>query len=254
MTDAIDTVVNSTATEVEAQPAPPYHIMLDLETWGIGNKACIVSIGAVKFTADSLGEQFHVGIDPASCQQAGLEIDASTVLWWMDPERRAPLDEWLSLEKVDLGSALVGFSQWSAGALAIWGNGSTFDNVVLRSAYQALGLDYPVSFRSDWCYRTMTQLTDKRLPREGTHHNALDDAVYQAKCLQAIWRQLDQSELRDMLRECQGQFNYYAEQHRLKIDPTLNQGSEDPAEKKMIVNQKWAERIGQLLDGGPREA
>jgi DNA polymerase III epsilon subunit-like protein len=65
--------------------------MLDLETLGTGNNACILSIGAVKF--DPFGEglqddsRFEVFIDPQSCTDAGLVIDASTVMWWMHPDR-----------------------------------------------------------------------------------------------------------------------------------------------------------------------
>jgi hypothetical protein len=93
-------------------PLPPCHVMLDLETWGTGNKAVIVSIGACKFDRDNILDAFHVGVDPTSCQTLGLEIDAGTVLWWMDPQQREALDAWLQLERIDLASALVGFDLW----------------------------------------------------------------------------------------------------------------------------------------------
>lgn len=176
--------------EAEVEPQSPAHVMLDLETWGVGNDAAIVSIGACKFNDIDIIDRFHVAIDPLSCQAHGLKIDAETMLWWLDPERDEARRNWLEQERVDLPSALLGFQQWCASSpevVAIWGNGSTFDNVILRNAYAATGQDYPVRFRLDRCYRTLRHVVpDIEMVREGTHHNALDDAVSQAKHLQAI--------------------------------------------------------------------
>lgn len=171
-----------------AAPKPP-HVMLDIETFGNGNDAVIVSIGAVKFNQDGLlNDDFHVGIDPASCQALGLKMDASTIAWWMHEDRadaRAALN---SLEMIDLPSALVGFSQWcSTDLVAMWGNGATFDNVIMRSAFRVCGMEYPVRFWQDKCYRTLKGLAPGvTLVREGTHHDALDDARSQARHLLAI--------------------------------------------------------------------
>lgn len=233
------------------EPLPPAHIMLDLETWGNGNKAVIVSIGACKFTRDEITDRFHVGVDPASCHARGLEIDADTILWWMDPERREALDEWLKLERVDLASALLGFSMWAEsgpGILAIWGNGSTFDNVILRSAYKATGQEYPVKFWQDQCYRTMKNLTPHvPIQREGTHHDALDDAITQARHLQAIWRELDQEPLRAQLERNAEQFEFYAQQHRNKLLGALAIEVADVTEEKARVNEQFAVDNRRLL-------
>jgi exodeoxyribonuclease VIII len=156
--------------------------MVDLETWSTANHATIISIGAVKFVGDSIVDRFHVGIDPRSCTEYNFHIDPDTILWWMDESRNAAREEWLSLNKVDIFSALDGFSQWfGTEMLPVWGNGATFDNVILRSAYKIVNLQCPWPFWMDRCYRTMKAshpiLPD---PRTGTHHNALDDAAYQA--------------------------------------------------------------------------
>lgn len=169
--------------------ALPAHIMLDLETFGNGNDAVIVSIGAVKFNVDEILEEFHVGVDPASCVALGLKMDVDTILWWMQPERAEARDALFALEKVDLMSALSGFTEWvgSDDGGSLWGNGSTFDNVILRSAYRVCGMEYPFYFWQDQCYRTMKyRVPEVSLVREGTHHDALDDARCQAKHLQQI--------------------------------------------------------------------
>lgn len=172
------------------------HIMVDLETLGTNTDAHILSIGAAAFDKNGLIGRFSVGITPQSCAQAGLKIDAETVTWWLDQTalNSEAWVEWSKLEKVDLWEALDGFWQWTRcpweevpldpvdlTKTQIWGNGATFDNMILRNAYKACGLEYPVPFYQDKCYRTLKGLAPQiKLKRVGTHHSAVDDAVSQA--------------------------------------------------------------------------
>jgi hypothetical protein len=246
----------------EAPPAPPCNVMLDLETWGTGNNALVVSIGACKFDGDTILDRFYVAIDPVSAQAFGLEIDASTILWWLDPAQDEARRNWLGQEKIDLASAITGFDMWckeSPGVMAIWGNGATFDNVILRSAFKAVGQEYPVRFWGDQCYRTVKNAhPSTSIQREGVHHNALDDAISQAKHLQAIWRSQQQDDLRAMLERAQQQFTFYAEQHRAKSDPSsptfVGHTLQKQALEKADVNEALALEIRYLLDGGPNAA
>lgn len=173
----------------------PVNIMLDLETFGVGNEAAPISIGAVAFDKDTILDRFHVGITPESCEQRKLTISASTIGWWLDDERRDAWHAWQALEKVDLWLALDGFSAWCAPSayteIIMWGNGSTFDNIILRSAYAACGMEYPAKFWNDRCYRTVKGLAPEvKLQRVGVHHSAVDDAESQARHLQELWRHL----------------------------------------------------------------
>ena len=173
----------------------PVNIMVDLETFGVGNEAALISIGAVKFDKDKIIERFHVGIDPESCEQRGLKISASTMKWWLDDDRRRAWTTWLALEKFDVWLALDGFSKWCAASaedeVIMWGNGATFDNIILRSAYEKCGMVYPVKFWNDRCYRTVKGLAPEiKLTRVGVHHSAVDDAESQAVHLQQICAQL----------------------------------------------------------------
>ncbi len=169
------------------------HVMIDIETWGTENDAVIVSLGAVKFdpaqaSKDIISDSFHVAIDPQSCMAYKLSVSANTLKWWMDPARDTPRNDWINQEKVDLATALDGFSQWyGTQSLPTWGNGATFDNIIMRSAFKAVGMELPWDFWDDRCYRTMKNLAPGiKLERVGTYHNALDDAITQAKHLQAI--------------------------------------------------------------------
>lgn len=184
------------------------HIMLDLETLGTGNSAAIVAIGAVRF--DPYGEpppfgeedSFFQSVSAESAVAVGGIIDAHTVLWWMqqsDDARRKTFRQ----DGCALQEALVAFGEWCAlgddgtgkyppDQIAMWGNGATFDNVIIRSAFKSVGLTPPWSFRDDRCYRTVVSLIPPaRRPHlvfEGIPHHAVDDALYQAQYLQACYK------------------------------------------------------------------
>lgn len=159
------------------------NVMVDLETLGNGNSAVIVSIGAVKFDVlTGLSEDtFYAVVDPETCVSAGMQMDASTVVWWMSQSDSAR-SMFQDASKVSLMDALLRFSAWFPTGACLWGNGATFDNIILRSAYQLTGNKTPWDFWNDRCYRTLKNLNPNiKHERTGTHHNALDDAIFQAE-------------------------------------------------------------------------
>jgi inhibitor of KinA sporulation pathway (predicted exonuclease) len=131
-------------------------------------------------------DAFYTNIDPASCVRAGLKMDISTIMWWMQQSEDARAA--LNTPAPQLWKALEDFTQWidstPAPDLEIWGNGANFDNVLLAAAYDACGLPRPWKHYQDRCYRTLKCLhPDMKIERSGTHHNALDDARCQAEHL-----------------------------------------------------------------------
>lgn len=172
--------------------------MVDLETMGAGPKAAIVSIGCVPFDRESLAvlqDEFYVVVDLESSLKAGLTAESSTILWWMKQSEEART-ELFSGRRVLLYEALSALKYWMASIVPakndrkVWGNGAAFDNVILSSAYKAVGLETPWNFWNDRCFRTMkNEFADVPLPdRSGLHHKAVDDARYQAECLVEILR------------------------------------------------------------------
>lgn len=166
----------------------PQHVMLDIETWGTKRDAVTISIGACVFDPHTteISDSFYVAIDPESCHAAGCSMDVSTLIWWMDPARTVPRERWLAQNKVDLYTALDGFHQWCPDG-CVWGNGSDFDNAIVSTLYGKMGLEQPWKFWNNRCYRTLKSLAPAiKLLRDGDHHDALDDAVSQAKHMQAV--------------------------------------------------------------------
>ena len=88
------------------------------------------------------------------------------------------------------------------GAL-VWGNGSNFDNRILREAYDHLGMKCPWHYRDDRDMRTYTDMllqlgvrTGKYAPDEhpltppDCVHDALADARFQAQVMVESWKLL----------------------------------------------------------------
>lgn len=174
------------------------HVMLDLETLGQGPNSVILSIGAVAFEPDTGLVQehcaFYATINPQSCVDLGMVMDASTVLWWMQQSDEARAALLANGEARSINSALIDFAQWFRDhndSAPMWGNGSDFDNVILANAYRAAHLNQPWKFRNNRCFRTLKNLHPNiKVERQGTHHNALHDAVHQARHAVAIFQNI----------------------------------------------------------------
>lgn len=173
------------------------NIMLDLETLGTKPGAIILSIGAVSFDPTGLKDEFHEVIQLSDCLNHGLIVDPNTLKWW---KNQTPIAQ-ETLEKardkttsIPLYEALSNFNDFVGDSDArVWGNGPCFDNAIIREAYLVVGLPPIWHFRGDMCYRTMrTMFPHVPLPeRKGVHHNALDDAKFQAEhlleILEKVW-------------------------------------------------------------------
>lgn len=181
------------------------HLMVDLETMGNKPDAPVVSVGAVFFdpaTGDT-GAEFYKVVSLESAMAWGGVPDASTIVWWMkqSAEARSAI---VMDDAIQLDDALFQLTDFIAenaangpSLMQVWGNGASFDNVILRQSYDRTGIDCPWMFWNDRDVRTMVEL-GKAVginPRydikfEGDMHNALSDARHQVKYVSAIWQRL----------------------------------------------------------------
>lgn len=161
------------------------HVMLDLETMSTKPDAAIIAIGACTFNHEKVVDQFYAKVSLQSSFDLGGVMDPRTVLWWLKQSEEAR-SEFGKENDLHINSALSLYSQWfvTVEGKEVWGCGASFDNVILRTAYERSGQICPWNFWDDRCYRTIKSMPNfPKLERKGTHHNALDDAVYQAECL-----------------------------------------------------------------------
>ncbi|EFC9058356.1 exonuclease, partial [Escherichia coli] len=176
-----------------------HHLMIDLETMGKNPDAPIISIGAIFFDPQTgeMGPEFSKTID---LETAGGVIDRDTIKWWLKQSREA--QSAILTDEIPLDDALLQLREFideNSGEffVQVWGNGATFDNVILRRSYERQGIPCPWRYTNDRDVRTMVALGlvmdfDARttIPFEGERHNALNDARYQAKYVSAIWQKL----------------------------------------------------------------
>lgn len=157
-------------------------VMHDIETMSTASNACICSIGAVVFdVGKGITDEFYITIDAKDCKALGLDISPETVAWW-SKQNPAAL-KMLMKDNVKLRPALTQYSKWfNRRSMKVWGNGSAFDNVILRNAYRAAGMGEPWKYHQEMCFRTLATLFPEvpKPKRTGTYHNALDDAKFQA--------------------------------------------------------------------------
>ena len=160
------------------------HVMVDLETVDNVPTSAIVSIGAVIFDASGVSERtFYEVLDLQSSLDAGLTMSADTVAWWMKQSESARA---VFQQKGDHAALVLSrFGSWLPRDCKLWGNGASFDNAILACSYRAFRMPPPWAFWNDRCYRTAVAGL-ARLERVGTHHNALDDAISQARHLVAV--------------------------------------------------------------------
>ncbi|MCH7127893.1 3'-5' exoribonuclease [Escherichia coli] len=179
------------------------HLMIDLETMGNKPNTPVVSIGAIFFepATGELGPEFYCVINLKSAMAGGAVPDADTIIWWLkqSPEARAAITDDTTVPLSTGLSNLNAFihSHAAPKRLQVWGNGATFDNVVIRSSYDRDCIPCPWMFWNDRDVRTIVELGKAvginpryDIPFEGDMHNALADARHQAKYISAIWQRL----------------------------------------------------------------
>ncbi|HBX2454016.1 TPA: exonuclease, partial [Klebsiella pneumoniae] len=202
--DAVD-IETGPHNKEEDQPIDYLHVMVDLETMGKKHNAPIVAIGAVVFdpATGSIGESFYKVVCLESSVNWGAVIDPSTVIWWLkqSSEARSAI---VNDDAIPLLDALLQFKEFVSDNVAggskkaqVWGNGASFDNSILRSSYDCIAEDYPWEYWNDRDVRTMVELGQAisfdpktTIPFEGSRHNALADAIHQARYVSAIWQRI----------------------------------------------------------------
>ena len=164
--------------------------MVDLETLGNRPGCVILSIGAVAFGPDGLGDEFYIVLETEAQRSLGLHTEPGTEAWWAGQSaeaRRVFTDP-----QVAFAEGLSEFKKYCRRVapyktLRMWGNGSDFDNAILAVAHAKLEFSLPWQFWNSRCYRTLKNLGESvaYTPPE-VAHDALSDAKAQAAHAVAI--------------------------------------------------------------------
>lgn len=205
--DAPASLNNEPVHHINTDPLNAFytHLMVDMETMGNSPDAPIVSIGAVFFdpSTGNTGAEFYQVVSLESSMSFGMKPDASTIQWWLKQSSEARsailVDEAMGLlETLELLADFIAENAANGShTVQMWGNGCSFDNVILRRAYALTDTPFAVPFWNDRDVRTMVELGKSvginprfDIPFEGDMHNALSDARHQVKYVSAIWQRL----------------------------------------------------------------
>lgn len=173
------------------------NVMVDVESLAVTADAVVMSVGAVEFElSGEIGRTFYASISIDSNQELGRRITEDTLVWWM---RQSPDAQRVFQEaKVSLRQALEDLSSWFPEDAKAWADGTDFDLPMLAHAYSQLQMTVPWDFWNSRCVRTVRDLPGAEAVQRikpSVAHNALEDAIAQAKTVQAIYGALFDKEL-----------------------------------------------------------
>ena len=167
--------------------------MIDLETMGLTEDASIVSIGAVVFDPRCNAVTDRTFYTERDWQhQEGRVSDPKVMVWW-DKQSEPTKDALHGFD--DLKDELVRLASWLPKDCKVWGNGPTFDISKLENAYRYYNLEIPWKYWNIRDCRTIKDIYESyrggfSSSNGGGAHNALNDAIHQAKYVCYMWKEI----------------------------------------------------------------
>ncbi len=175
------------------------HVVIDLETLGLGLRPVIIAIGAVALDEhyEVIG-RFYRAIRGDT--QPGRTMDYDTVRWWALKTSPAAREAVFHADACTMRHAVEDFVDWvmpypdrmSGAGVQFWGKGPEFDNVIWRDAIACYDdsnfLSKVWTYRNNQSLRTVELMAKSlgiivEVPDTGVAHHALCDAEWEAEYL-----------------------------------------------------------------------
>ncbi len=178
-----------------------FDIMIDIETMSTAQNAVMLSVSACYFDKKTgkIGKKFDEQINLNSSFAANRDVSASTLIWWMQQDDSARKQFSDNKNAKTMTEILSLFSAFVDDRSCVWGNGSSFDLGILKSAYDKCKIPVPWMFWNERDVRTIVSVgymldfnPKKDMPFVGVRHNALDDSIHQAKYVSEIFKKLEE--------------------------------------------------------------
>lgn len=194
------------------------HLMIDGETFSTGSNCVFVQLAAAEFwptEPSRVGRVWATHINFADSLRVGREIDADTILWWMDDNgagmeaRQALVTALKSKDRPPLSwrealEELAQFANEPTGrglghrpetVKGCWSHGAAFDIARVETAYKDLRLEAPWDFRDQCDTRTLFRLAGSSLGKlatpSGVKHDAGADVQQQVEAVHAAFDLID---------------------------------------------------------------
>jgi hypothetical protein len=157
--------------------------MVDIETYATIPGSVILSLGLCRFNWNGPGFGYYQTYNPLT--QYGRIKNVKTEEWWAS-QGGAPIHGTLDLKfGLEQFIDLLERNKFNSGdTIEIWAQGTDFDIVILEDAMRSFGLAVPWAYRAKSDLRTLIKYNKDILIDDiinTTKHNAMSDAIYQAK-------------------------------------------------------------------------
>lgn len=176
------------------------HISIDIESLATTPDAVILSIGAAMFDTQGLHGLFYAVLDVGCQDRQRRRRDCKTLEWWeqQSDEARKVLTQ---KDREPVLYALGRLHEFvnKSDPEGIWALGPHFDIAAIEHLCVTYGVPVPWHYRLPRDLRTVRSQFMKKFPagnfdhiksEGGVAHNALDDAVWQARALIHMNQQL----------------------------------------------------------------
>lgn len=166
------------------------HIMIDFETLGTKPDSPVLSFGAVIFDKEGIKDTYYAIIEP---DLNNKKVSLATLRWWMLQNKAAQDEAFQETIRLTEETFTDTFYEWLSDkvdfeTLCIWSNGADFDIPILKNIMDDA---YPFEFYNHRCFRTFKVLFyDVEIADETCAHNALSDALWQARYMIEILKDL----------------------------------------------------------------
>ncbi len=168
------------------------HLMLDLETLATTPDAAVLTIGACKFDPkkSDVESTFYERISLESQESYDRVINEDTLAWWSKQDKQIQEDAFgEGTDRIDLKDAMKKLYTFGLGTTNVWSHGAIFDVVIIENICQSFQQAVTWKFWEVRDTRTLFDLANVSVRIEGKH-NALTDAVAQAKAVQQAYAKL----------------------------------------------------------------
>jgi len=173
------------------------HLMFDLETMAVTPRATVLTLGAVIFNPFSteIYNELYFRIDIDDQDKLGRDVDPNTLDWWAKQDAAVMEEAFSPDNRVPLEDAVQQFHKFAWGCNKVWSHGSVFDIIMMEDIYRQLNRTPPWNFYDCRDTRTLFDLADPEMEKSSTQqHNALFDAIRQAKGVQNVYRKLGKTQ------------------------------------------------------------
>lgn len=162
------------------------YVMIDIETTDTSARTCILSVGMVFFNDNEILKSVYILPQLQPQFDAGRRFSEATLEFWMSQKAEAKSEAFGLSARISIPEAIEAFRELDEADIILT-HDMDLDLAALVDFYNQFAPANTVplfSYKKKRCFRTIGRIFDPRCkyqPERKMYHNALDDAMVQAK-------------------------------------------------------------------------